>query len=92
MSASFYSLYSEPDIPANIFILLPAKDLCQVELVCNQWRDIVQEQSIWKKKLEEHYQTSSEWKALLAQHDWYPGVMLNHNEHKARLLWLGSKL
>ena len=76
MTTVFEDLYGEPDIPANIFSNLSEKDLCQVELVCQQWKYIVKDRLLWKKKLEKRYHTDPVWKTMLLQHDWYPNVIL----------------
>ena len=90
MCTSFDDLYREPDIPASIFLLLSEKDLCQAELVCTSWRRIIIDGRVWQMKLKKYFDGEAEWNIVLKQHDWLPGVMLDHEELKALLFKIKS--
>ena len=90
MCTSFDSLYGEPDIPAGIFSLLPERDLCQAELVCTQWRSLIIEQRVWRMKLEKYFRNEAVWNIILRQHQWQPGTILEHEEHKTLIFNLKS--
>lgn len=85
-------MYGEPDIPANIFSHLPFKDLCQAELVCSYWRNIVIEEHVWKSKLQQNFNTISTWKLVLKQHDWNPAACMSHEECKAMFMKISCLL
>ena len=90
MCPSFETLFREPDIPASIFFLLSEKDLCQAESVCTQWRRIIIDERVWRKKLEKYFDNNTEWNIVLKQNDWLPGVVLGHEEHKSLLFKIQS--
>ena len=92
MDFNFDALYGEPDITANVFSHLPPYDLCQVELVCKDWKNIVEERLIWKKNLEQYFRSKHEWKTLLLQHNWNPEVKLAHEKHKYLFMKISSVL
>ena len=83
MFTSFDNLYREPDIPASIFLLLPEKDLCQAESVCTSWRRIIIDGRVWQMNLQKYFDGEAEWNILLRQHNWLPGMMLEHKENKS---------
>ena len=60
--------------------------------MCKQWRSIVIQQFIWKKKLEQHFDTIPEWKIILTQHDWHPRLFLTHEENKILFMKISSYL
>lgn len=63
------SLYGEPDLLVNIFLMLDLGDLLSVELVSKEWRDFMMEENIWRRKLRIKEKTSN-WKYALKQHDY----------------------
>ena len=60
----------EPDVAVDIFILLPAADICQVELVCSSWRTLVIEYNVWRQKLIYKWHCNPFWKDILQQRHW----------------------
>jgi len=86
MQSTFERLYGEPDIPAKIFAELNPKDVCQVELVCKDWRNIVSGCSVWKKILQKKFDNDQEWKLLLTHHGWTPNERVSHSESKSLLM------
>ena len=88
----FERLCGEPDIPAKIFSQLAAKDVCQVELVCKDWKNIISECLVWKKLLQKKFYNDQEWKLLLIQNKWSPDQIFQHNECKSLYMKISGML
>ena len=92
MSTTFSQLYGELDLPSKIFFVLSIQDLLQIELVCKQWRNVVIERGIWKRKLEQKFIHIDIWKIFLTQHGWSSGEIMSHKNSKNLFLKISGFL
>ena len=82
MSSTFGKICGEPDLPAKFFLFLSIQDMLQTELVCKQWRNVVIECGIWKRKLQHKFIFSDIWRIFLTQHEWSSGELTSHINNK----------
>ena len=85
-------LNKEPDILSAVIESLSEDDLCQFELVCHSFRNIVKQTSSWKKKLNCNYCRDLKWRVLLNQNKWDPNLGFDHKENKMLFLKIKSLL
>ena len=61
------SLLREPELLARVFLFLDQNDLRAVEQVCHAWRELVEQQSIWRRKLLQATNTRTGWTRAVTQ-------------------------
>merc|ERR1712032_878009 len=67
MDLNVDSLLREPELLARVFLFLDQKDLRSVEQVCHVWKELVERQSIWRRKLMQAKNTRTGWARAVNQ-------------------------
>jgi len=63
------SLYGESNLFSKIFLQLELSDLLSTEFVSKEWKSLMVQENIWRKKIGLKEKTYHTWKHTLSQHD-----------------------
>ena len=85
------TLLREPELLARVFLFLDQKDLRAVEQVCHAWRELVEQQSIWRRRLLQATNTRAGWTRAVTQMGLEVPSM-DHDKAKSTFLLLCRKL
>ena len=85
------TLLREPELLARVFLFLDQKDLRVVEQVCHTWRELVEQQSIWRRRLMQATNTRAGWARAVSKMGLAVPSM-DHNEAKNTFLLLCRRL
>ena len=91
MALDVDGLLREPELLARVFLFLDQKDLRAVEQVCQTWRELVEQQSIWRRKLVRAIKTRTGWARTVNQMGLEVSSM-DHEESKNTFLLLCRRL
>merc|ERR1712032_226594 len=91
MDLNVDSLLREPELLARVFLFLDQKDLRSVEHVCHVWKELVERQSIWRRKLMQAKNTRTGWARAVNQMGLAVPSM-DHDEAKKTFLLLCRRL
>merc|ERR1711963_279317 len=67
MDVNVNTLLREPEILARVFLLLDQRDLRAVEQVCHAWRGVVDQQSVWRRRLLRATNSRTGWAQAMGQ-------------------------
>jgi len=67
MDVNVNTLLREPEILARVFLLLDQRDLRAVEQVCHAWRGVVDQQSVWRRRLLRAINSRTGWAQAMGQ-------------------------
>merc|ERR1712004_727480 len=67
MDVNVNTLLREPEILARVFLLLDQRDLRTVEQVCHAWRGVVDQQSVWRRRLLRAINSRTGWAQTMGQ-------------------------
>ena len=85
------TLLREPELLARVFLFLDQNDLRAVEQVCHAWRELVEQQSIWRRKLSQATNTRTGWMRTVTEIGLSVPSM-DHDEAKSTFLQLCRRL
>merc|ERR1712172_396495 len=91
MNLNVDTLLREPELLARVFLFLDQKDLRSVEQVCHVWRELVVQQSIWRRKLMQTKNTRTGW-ARAVNRIGLAVPSMDHDEAKDAFLLLCRRL
>jgi len=91
MDLNVDTLLREPELLARVFLFLDQKDLRVVEQVSHIWRELVEQQSIWRRKLLQAKNTRTGWARAMNQMGLSVPSM-DHDEAKSTFLLLCRRL
>ena len=91
MDLNVDTLLREPELLARVFLFLNQKELRIVEQVCQTWRELVERQSIWRRRLMQAKNTRTGWSRAVNQMGLSVPSM-DHDEAKNTFLLLCRRL
>merc|ERR1711963_263405 len=87
MELGVYTLLREPELLSRVFLNLDQKDLRAAEQVCHAWRDLVEQQSIWRRKLLQATISRAGWSRAVTQMG-LAVTSMDHDDAKSTFLQL----
>ena len=91
MDLGVYTLLREPELLSRVFLNLDQNDLRAAEQVCHAWRNLVEQQSIWKRKLLQATITRAGWMRAVTQMG-LAVTSMDHDEAKNTFLQLCRRI